>query len=63
MTEDDDRQSGMFAGDQVVDGRDVGDHLGAAVGIAEGAERRVGGRRGAMAAVIMRVDVEAHAPT
>ena len=59
MAEDDDRQAGMLAGDQVVDGVDVGDHLGAAVGTAEDAQRRIRRGRRAMAAMVMRVDMEA----
>ena len=59
MAEDDDRQAGMFPGDQIVHGVDIGDDLGAAVCAGEPAERGIGRLGGAMAAMVVGVDVEA----
>ena len=49
----------MLAGDQVVDGLDIGDHFRRAVGIAELPRRRIGRGRRAMAAMVVRVNMEA----
>ena len=59
VAEDDHRQAGMLLGDEVMHRRHVGDHLCAAVRLAEDALRGVGRGGDAMAAMVVGVDVEA----
>ena len=59
MAEDDHRQAGMLRPDQVVNGGDIGDDLFPTAGCAEAAWRRIGRRREAMAAMVVRIAVEA----
>jgi hypothetical protein len=57
MAEGDDRQTRMTLADQGVDGGDIGDHLRCAVPGGKGSGDRIRGAGGAMAAVVMDIDV------
>ena len=49
----------MLPGDEIVNGDDVGNDLGASVCVGEPAERRVRGLGDAVAAMVVGIDVEA----
>ena len=59
MAEDDHRQAGVLGPNEAVNGGDIGDDLAPAGGRAESAWWRIGGRREAMAAMVVRIAVEA----
>ncbi len=59
MAEDNDRQARLLLGDEIVDGADIGDDLGAAIRVGELAGRRVGRLGRAVAAMVVGVDMEA----
>ena len=58
MAEDDDRQTGSFRGDEVVDDVDIGDDLGNAIPVRELARRGIGRPGCAVAAMVVGVDVK-----
>jgi hypothetical protein len=58
LAEKDDRQAGMFPGDKVVDGSDIGDNFLHAVPAGEHSRQRILRLRAAVAAMILRIDME-----
>src|SRR5690606_35919631 len=59
MAEDDHRQAGMLICDQIVDSKNIGEHFFDAVLVREHAGRRIRCPRAAVAAMVVRIDMEA----